>query len=125
MDLKESIYGRVLQAVLWGEPREAVFKIMEVNGIAGKEAEAIFRQAWCERVALLRRESILRMLKGLGIFAAAAGLFVGFWYGMGGITRGILSICILGTAWGGWWTLDGLIECLLAPTKKGSVLDND
>lgn len=98
--------------------------MMETNGITGEEADAVFRRAWAERLSLIRGEALRVMIKGLAILGAAACIFGAFWYGLGFITRPVFILCGLGAMWGAWLTIDGLTNMILAPTKRGSVLEN-
>lgn len=123
-DLQERVYHNVERAVLWGEPREEVFRIMETNGITGPDAEAVFRRAWAERLSLLRGEGLRLMIKGLVILGIACSAFAVFWYGFGVMTRLVFVLCGLGAIWGIWLALDGLSNIVLAPIKRGSVLED-
>lgn len=120
-DLEERVYQSLTRAVIWGEPRESVFRIMEANGISGYHADAMFQRARRVRLAILRSEGWKRMMMGLGILLAAGGLFAVFWHGFGGITSKLYAFFGLGAVWGAWWTLDGLTSILFAHMKKGSV----
>ena len=123
-DLEERVYRGVERAVLWGEPREEVFRMMETNGLTGDRADAVYQRAWTERLSVLRSEGLRRLINGLIIIGAALSAFAIFWYGFGVITRGIFVLCGLGALWGTWVAIDGLVSVLLAPTKRGSIADD-
>ena len=40
-DRAERLYNKALGMVLWGEKKDDVFRTLEVNGITGREAEAV------------------------------------------------------------------------------------
>lgn len=123
-DLQERVYQTVERAVLWGEPREEVFRIMETNGITGEEAEAVFQRALAERLSILRGDGLRVMIKGLVILGVSVCIFSAFWYGLGVMTRAVFVLCGLGAIWGAWLAIDGLTNIVLAPTKSGSVLED-
>jgi hypothetical protein len=120
-EFETRIYHKVLRSVLWDTKREEIFHMLEVNGITGEAAEEMFCRARSERISLLRSDGVRKALKGALMLAAGATLFWMFWSGLGAITRGVLVICGLLALWGAWWLLDGILNAILAPTKKGSV----
>jgi hypothetical protein len=119
------LYSRVLREVLWDEPSEETFKMLEVNGVVGDEAEAMFRSARKERVSSIRQEAFPRILKGTVTAGISSGVFALFWFGFGGITQRVFILCALGAAVGAWWLIDGVIDWAFAPGKKGSIAAND
>ena len=120
-ELETRIYASVLRSVMWDTQRDEILHMLEVNGITGEPAEAMLRRALKERIALLRGEAARKAVKGALLLSGGIALFCIFWFGFGAITRTIFIICAGLGAWGFWCLLDGVLEALLAPSKKGSV----
>ena len=120
-ELETRIYKSVLRSVIWGEPRDEILKMLEVNGITGELAEALFRRAFKERIEIVRGEAARRAAKGALFLSAGIALFCIFWFGFRAITKAMLIICAALVGWGFWCLLNGLVDALLAPSKKGSV----
>ncbi len=120
--LRESIYRSVERAVLWGESREKVFKILEVNGLVGSEAEELYARARAERISVLRGEGMRRAIRGFMVWTLALSLFLWFWHDLGFITGRVLMLTSVGFLVGFWWFFDGLLRMLFAPTRTGSVV---
>lgn len=119
--LRESIYRSVLKSVVWGEPREEAFGIMQTNGITGEDAEALYVRARAERIAIIRGESFRHMIQGASLFAAGAGIFAPFWYGLGYIHRPLAVICGVLIVAGAWRALVGFVSLIMAHKKSGPV----
>jgi len=115
------MYRSVLRAVLWGTERAEVFEMLAANGVTGEEAEAMFRRARSERVAVLRDEAIRKAVKGALLLGGGIALFCFFWFGLRVITRSVFVISGLLGAWGLWKSVDGAMDAILAPTKQGPV----
>src|SRR5262245_11338944 len=125
-ELRQRIYNDVLRAVLWDEDRQETFDKMSVNGITGEEADAMYGEARKERASMIREGAIRSMFKGLVALMIGAGIFATFWKGLGVITGRVGIICAILGGLGGWWFLTGLIDMILAETKKGSLVsEND
>ncbi len=120
-DPENRMYPSVLRAVLWGTAREEIFEMLQVNGITGELAEEMFRRARAERIALLRSEAIGKAVKGALVLGAGVTLFCSFWFGSHVITRNVFVTSGLMSAWGLWKTVDGTVDAILAPSKKGPV----
>ena len=119
----ERIYEGMLRMVLWGEEREKVFRMLEVNGVPLAQSEGLYRKAMKERVSAIRSECWKRIAVGAACLFVGIGLYWLFWYKFGGITRGIFLLCAVGVFVGLWKLLDGLAGVVLAPRKKGSLAD--
>ena len=121
-ELEERIYQSVLREVLWGAERDKISPMLETNGITGEAAEKMFRRAWSERIALIRSEAIRQAVKGLLLLAMAIGLLCIFWFGVGWITSRLFVIFGLVGLWGLGLLLNGTVNALTAPKKKGSAI---
>lgn len=120
-DLENRIYGSVRRSVMWGTEREEVLEMLRVNGITGEPAEAMFRRARGERLAVLRSEALRTAARGASLLAVGIALFSAFWFGMGAITRTVFMISGFLAAWGLWLFLDGAMAAFFASSRKGSV----
>ncbi|MDB2673740.1 hypothetical protein N9Y81_02165 [Akkermansiaceae bacterium] len=133
---EEAQYDVVLKMVLWDESREAIFHRLEVNGVTGDRAEAIYQTARAERVGTLRAEGWRSLLIGLCLVGAALGIYFGlrldqlqvmrFGEGFHGVPLlpwilGFLAAILL--AFGVWKVVQGSVEIIIAPMKKGSIAD--
>lgn len=124
-DLESRVYTSVRRAVLWGQEKAEIFKMLQVNGVTGEAAEAMFRRARGERIAVLRNEAVRAAVKGALLLAGGVGLFCVFWFGVGAINRGVIVISGLMAVRGVWLSIGGVTDLFLAPTKEGSVLGDD
>lgn len=52
-DKPSLLYDSVLRMVIWGEEREKVFHMLEVNGVTGHQAEGLYKMARRERIAAI------------------------------------------------------------------------
>jgi hypothetical protein len=115
------LYSTVLRSVMWDEPREEIFALLERKGMTDEQADEMFHRALSERIALIRSEGARVTVKGALLLISGIGLFCIFWFGIGVMLRGIMIISALLCGWGGWRLADGLIDIVFAATKKGSV----
>lgn len=133
---EEPQYDVVLKMVLWDESREAIFRRLEVNGVIGDRAEAIYQAARAERVGTLRAEGWRSVLIGFCLAGVALGIYFGlrldllqvmrFGDGFHGLpllpwVLGFLVAILL--AFGVWKVVQGLVEIIIAPMKNGSIAD--
>ncbi len=118
-DLEKRLYADVVRSVFWGDEREKILAMLQVNGVPDSLAETFYQAALAERIRHIRGESFRRALGGLGWLLLAVALYVGFWYGLGFIHRTVFIICFGLFIWGLWRTTDGIVSALLAPSKKG------
>jgi hypothetical protein len=117
---KERIYEGVRRMVIWDEPRADVFHRMEVNGIPTEEAQQMYGKARAERFAIIRADAMKQAALGLGLLLAGAGVFVGFWNGLGGVTRALLALCATAVGFGAWHFTKGLFYVFfLPPPRRG------
>ena len=122
-ELEARIYNNVLRSVLWDTDQEEAVQMLQASGITGEAAEQMFSRARRERITLIRNEGFQRAMKGISLMAGGILLFAVFWFGLGFIMRPIIIISGLLVAAGFWWMTTGLMDALLAPTRKGSVID--
>jgi hypothetical protein len=124
-DLRERIMDDVRRMVLWGEPKEAVLRKLEVNGIAGEAGAAAYSEAFAERVAVIhgfyRRKARLGLLAILGAGALMA-LCVFVFEGIKGRLWIIFGLLL---GFGLWKFVDGFTGMLMAKNREGSVADLD
>ncbi len=122
---EDRIYQGIRRMVIWDEPRADVFHRLEVNGIVGAKAEEIYGRARAERIAIIRADSIRKTGFGLLLLLAGIGVFFGFWSGLGGITRPVLTLCVLSAAFGVWRFFKGLFGFFCASSKEGSLANEE
>ncbi|MEK7951961.1 hypothetical protein [Luteolibacter soli] len=121
---EEPLYEMILGKVLWGEPREEVFHRLNVNGLTGERAEAIYAAAWEERLVVIRRECARKAGTGLLLTVGAVVIFCVFWFGLGVILNVVLYLCAAMFFMGAWKAIDGFAGMLMAGRKEGSVADD-
>ncbi len=133
---EEPQYDVILKMVLWDESREAIFRRLEVNGITGERADAIYQAAKAERVKILRADGLKAFGLGAGSLAIAAACYFGFRLDKLQVMRfeeGFHSLPLLPWllgffaailfAFGIWKVVQGSIEIAFASMKKGSIAD--
>lgn len=122
---EQRIYQIIHRMVIWDESRENVLAKLEVNGITGPQADAMYARAQAERIAGLRGNAVRQGLAGLFLMAAGIGVFWAFWEWFGNITRALLILCFVTTVIGFWKATEGVLGYLFAPTKRGSLADEE
>jgi hypothetical protein len=121
---RQRIYEIILRMVLWDEKEEDVFKKLEVNGFTGEKAQEMYREARRERVAAIRGDCWRPAGLGLLVLALSVGVFCQFWFGFGFIPRLLIGGCAVGTFFGGWKLVGGLVGLVTASTKQGSLAED-
>ncbi|HEY1051298.1 MAG TPA: hypothetical protein VGE39_16115 [Prosthecobacter sp.] len=122
---EELIYEGIRRMVIWDEPRDEVFHRLEVNGITGERAEAIYAKARAARIQEIRSDCVRRAVKGLLFLVVGAGVALEF------LTRGAmpprvaLAPCMAAVGYGLWQSFKGVFGYVLAPSKKGSLADDE
>jgi hypothetical protein len=124
----ERLYEGTLRQVLWGEGRDEVMHRLQVNGIAGSEADRLFDRAMRERISMIRGGYWRRITRGGLVLAIGVGLFSG----IGLLTEGysvfnLLTIAVPAcvTAFGAWRFFGGVIGVLTAASRTGSISEID
>ncbi len=115
------IYDGVLRMVLWGEPKEEIYRKLEVNGFRGDEADKIYQRAMDERISSIRIDCRRKIWIGLG---AIVGSLVLFFLVLNVFFRAY-PILLVGALYGIWKLGDGISRYFLAPGLKGSIADED
>lgn len=118
-----NIYETVEQMVIWGEEREEVFRMLEVNGIPQAQAEGLYKKAMKERIAAIRSDCWKSISFGVGCLLAGLGVWGLFSIRLGLISRGIFLICAASFVFGFWKLLDGVAGMMLASRKRGPLSD--
>ncbi|MFT4641905.1 MAG: hypothetical protein ACI8T1_005249 [Verrucomicrobiales bacterium] len=119
----DPIYVSVQRMVFWGEEREKVFHMLEVNGVPDAQAKGLYKKARKERISAIRSENWKRVAIGIGSLLIGVGLYGLFWIKFEGITRGIFLLSATGVFVGLWKLIDGLTGIALASQKKRSLAD--
>lgn len=122
---EDRIYQGIRRMVIWDEPRADVFHRLEVNGADQAQAQQMYDKARAERITIIRADATRKAMEGLVLLLTGAGVFLGFWNGLGGITRPILVLCALATAFGTWRFFKGLFGFFFASTKEGSLANEE
>ena len=122
---EQRIYQIIHRMVIWDESRENVLAKLEVNGITGPQADAMYARAQAERIAGLRGNAVRQGLAGVFLMAAGIGVFWAFWEWLGAITRSLMTLCGASTVIGFWKVTEGVLGYLFAPTKRGSLADEE
>jgi hypothetical protein len=123
-DHEERIYQTVHRMVIWDEPKEEVFQMLEANGIIGHRASQSYERARADRISTLRANATRAAVLGLLSLAAGVGLFLFFWRVVGGFTHKIFLVCAAPAAFGAWKLVNGIIDLFMASTKRGSLADD-
>jgi len=116
---EELVYQGLLRMVLWGEPKEEVFRKARVNGLSAEEAEDLYQKAIKERICVIRAEYRGKALKGLIFIVASVVLF----FIVAAMTGRAFVIFALGVAYGLWKAIDGISGIFMAANREGSVGD--
>ncbi|MDB4618454.1 hypothetical protein OAG53_02135 [Akkermansiaceae bacterium] len=117
-------FGLVHKMVLQGDPKDRIYKRLEVNGVTGDEADTLYRHAMKERVQIIRGESFKKILGGIGLIALAAAVFATFWFGLGYIQHVIFYLLTAVSGLGFILIGIGLSNYWRARSHIGSVADN-
>ena len=103
--------------ITWGEPPERVLEYLRTTGWGETDASALVARLQRERAAQVRCEGIVKMLSGVGLFAAGLVVFdLGVsmtWLFGGG------AICLGGVA----KATQGVFMLLVPQTDKGDLSD--
>jgi hypothetical protein len=118
-------YDLVLRMVLWGESRDEVFQRLAANGVTEVVAEQLYEQARADRIRTIRSDYSRKFLVGVGYIALAVVIFSVCWFGLGFIPRILLYACFAALGIGSWKAIDSFIGYLMAPSKTGSVADDN
>ena len=121
---EERLYQTIHRMVIWGEPREDVYRTLEENGYSGVRADALYRRAWKDRIATIRTESLRAAGIGLLALIASAAVLYGEWMGVRGRKSEII-LCTFGIAFGLRKLTRGVFGFLLAQRREGSLADDD
>ncbi len=114
--------------VLWGEPREKVFKTLETNGFTGNDAKELYAKAFKERLDEIRSSCWKKATYGFG--GIAAGILVILLHNRMVLEFGIphnylYYTGIIIAAIGLFFFADGMLKAASAPNKKGPVTDDE
>ncbi len=121
--LRERVYADVLHMVIWDEPEDGIFKMLEVNGITGDDARNMFAKAYAIRVASIRTDCRHMVVTGAVWSILGGGTFYWFWFGLGGISRGVFIMTVGAFAIGLYKMLNGISGAIFAAKKRGSLAD--
>jgi hypothetical protein len=122
---EDKIYDVIHGMVIWDQPKEDIFRVLEANGLTGARAAELYEMARADRISTIRALGLKRAVIGLTLLAAGVGAFVFFWYVAGFINRGVLGLCCVAAVFGFWKLTDGMLNALMAGTKRGSLADGD
>ena len=114
-------YNLVLKMVLWGDSREDVFHRLSVNKVPDDLAHLLYEHARQDRVRTIRSDCTSDILTGLGLIVLTSVFFCGFWFGLSFIP--LLYGCFAALGIGLWKFTNGIADYLMAPNKKGSLVD--
>ena len=123
--LRERIIDSVNAMVMHGEAREAAMRKLEVNGITGDEAEAIYNAAMVERVATVHGHYRRKAQKGLLLMGGGLALLAVCFFVFNAINRLLWILIASALVFGGWFFVNGLSGMLMAKNHQGSVADLD
>jgi len=123
--LRERIVTSVNSMVLWGEGREAAMRKLEVNGITGEDAEAIYSAAMVERVATVHAHYRGKARKGLLLICGGLALLAVCFFVFHAINRILWILIFLSLAFGLWFLGKGMSGMLMSKNYEGSVADLD
>ena len=122
---RQRVIDSVNAMVMHGEGREAAMRKLEVNGITGSEAEAIYSAAMVDRVATVHAHYRSKGIKGLLFMAGALVLLALCFFVFHAINRPLWIIIVLGLVFGAWHFVNGLSGMLMARNHEGSIADLD
>lgn len=124
MEGSENIYQSVEQMVIWGEEREKVFRMLEVNGVPQAQAEGLYKKAMAERIATIRSGCWKGVAVGAVCLLAGLAVWVFFTIKLGYISRNIFLVSGAGVVFGLWKLVDGFAGVMLAPRKTGPAVES-
>lgn len=122
---EQRLYQIIHRMVIWDESREDVLAKLEVNGITGDKALAMYARARAERIAGLRGNAVRKGLAGVLLMGAGIGVYWVAWEWLGSITRALMILCFVATLIGFWKATEGVVGYLFAPIRRGSLADEE
>lgn len=120
-EFKERIFQGARRMVIWGESRADVLHRLEVNGIPADEARQMYERALNERASLLKTGAIRKALGGLGLLLTSVYFFNLLSQGAGTVSSQSVSAVLLIGFLGIWLFFKGLLGCLSARSREGSL----
>ena len=122
---EQRLYQIIHRMVIWDESREDVLAKLEVNGITGDKALEMYARARAERITGLRGNAIRKGLAGLLLMGAGISVYWVAWEWLGNITQALMILCFVVTLIGFWKATEGVVGYLFAPTRRGSLADEE
>ena len=114
-------YEEVLRIVLWGDPKEEIYEIMEIRNMSKILTEALYERAMKVRVRLVRDAAMKKAGVGLIYSVVSVGTFCLIFFGLGMIPKILVAICFFFLMLGCWKITDGIFSYFTASMKKGPV----
>ena len=123
---REEYSDYVLRKVLWDDPKDEIVLRMVANEVSAPDAENIYREAFAQRLKIIRSISWGKFRKGLVLLLVGLAMYYCLWViseGFSALSIRAVLIPAIPAGYGLWLFCAGIAGVLTAGTKRGSVAD--